>query len=192
MNPMNRILLTATASLLAVASTAGSGIAQDTTRQERPQRQQQQCTVTVMPRPGQQNRDAQQARPTEGGEETGQPAARVPAVPSGQAAVGLEVRLTGDLREITEFAAAEGSGLRLASPDDISRTDMARRPEQTEEQGQQQKQSISMATDGSRRAIVWINTEEATPDTYAVSFRGSGGKCDAMIRVTEEEGQRSR
>lgn len=162
---------TSVAALLALAFVPATASAQQQQEQERDE-----CMVTVHSEPGpygqtdRQDQQAEQQRHTD-----------VPTVERGQTAVALEVQLSEGLREITEFAAAEGSGLSLASEEDLARTEMARTGEQEQDQ---QPQPISM-TEGSRTATVWINTEEASPGTYQVSFRGGDARCDTQLRVKD-------
>lgn len=153
-------------------------------QQQQQEQQTEKCQVTVQSEAGQQSPMAQQQKQDQ---EQRQEQARTqhqqetPTVKPGQQAVALQVQLSGNLRQITDFSADENSGLELASEDDLGRADMAAR---TEEEGQQQKQPISMER-GSQTATVWINTEDAEQGTYQVSFRGNNSKCDTQIRVSE-------
>lgn len=168
---------TSVAALLALAFVPATASAQQQ------QQEQDQCTVTVHEESGQTAQQDRQEQEGQQAERQGQ--ADVPTVESGKAAVTLQVQVSEGLRQITEFAAAEGSGLRLASEDDLSTTDMTR----TGDQEQSQPQPISM-DEGSRTATVWVNTEEASPGTYQVSFRGGETQCDTQLRVKDGDSGR--
>lgn len=104
------------------------------------------------------------------------------AVQVGQSAVSMEVRLSREIGEITDFTAPEGSGLALASPEDLAKTDMTR--EQTDEE----PQPIQMSTEEGGGATVWVNTAEASPGSYRVVFASGQAECAATLEV-EKSGQ---
>lgn len=154
-------------------------------QQQQEQQQTEKCQVTVRSESGQHGQMAQQQKKKEEGQQEArtQHQQETPTVKPGQTAVALQVQLSGNLRQITDFSADQRSGLELASEDDLGRVDMAR----TEEEGQKMQ---PISNEGGQTATVWINTENAEPGTYQVSFRGQNAKCDTQIKVAEKDSGR--
>lgn len=104
-------------------------------------------------------------------------------VPAGEQAVALEIQLSQEIGELTGITAPDGSGVALASPDDLAKTDMARQ----ETEGQ--PQPIQMAAGNSRSATVWVNTADATPGSYQISFDSEQNSCIGTVKVNEATGR---
>lgn len=104
------------------------------------------------------------------------------AVQAGERAVALEIRLSQEIGEVTGLTSPDGSGVTLASSDDLARIDMARQTEG-------QPQPIQMSAEESRSATVWVNTVDATPGSYQVSFDSEQSGCTATLKVEESAGR---
>lgn len=93
-------------------------------------------------------------------------------IEAGAPAVQLTVVLSEDVGEITGLEAPQ-SGLAVATPGDLPRTDMAAdaRPE-----------PIKLAEQGNAWTV-WLNTTEAQSGTHEVAFTASEGTCRAQITV---------
>lgn len=98
------------------------------------------------------------------------------AIPSGQAAVSVTVRLSTDVGEVTGLQAQE---LALASPDDLQPTEMARAE-------QDEPQPVEMAATGTE-ATVWVNTVDAASGAHDVILEGENGTCTGQIEVTGQK-----
>lgn len=92
-------------------------------------------------------------------------------VQGGEAAVALTVVLSEQVGEVTGLEAAD-SGITVASPGDVGRTEMA---------AEERPQPIDLA-EGNTWTI-WVNTSQATPGTYDVTFTGSEGECQGQLTV---------
>lgn len=92
-------------------------------------------------------------------------------VQSGEAAVSVTAVLSEQVGEVTGLEAAE-SGITIASPSDLPRTEMA---------AEESPQPINLAEGNSW--TIWINTSQAAPGTYDVTFTGSEGTCQGQLTV---------
>lgn len=129
--------------------------------QEQQQQQQQECAVEVTPQ----------------------------QVPAGEAAVSITAQLSEGIGQITALK-AEGSGLALASPDDLQPTEMAR----GEEEGQAPR-PVKMAREGNQ-ATVWLSTRDVESGTHPFTLEGENGTCSGELQVAggqqqpaDQEGQ---
>lgn len=93
-------------------------------------------------------------------------------IEAGAPAVQLTVVLSEDVGEITGLEAPQ-SGLSVAAPGDLPRTDMA---------AETRPEPIKMADQGNAWTI-WLNTTQAQSGTHEVAFTASEGACRAQITV---------
>jgi hypothetical protein len=93
-------------------------------------------------------------------------------VQSGQTAVSVTAVLSEQVGEVTGLEAPE-SGITVAAPEDLPRTEMA---------AEERPQPINLA-EGNAWTI-WINTSQAAPGTYDVTFTGSEGTCQGQLTVS--------
>lgn len=97
-----------------------------------------------------------------------------PEVDAGKAAVELSVTLSESVGMVHGLEAPPGSGISLASPNDVPRTQMAR-PDEARE-------AIAMGESESIWAM-WLNTADAQPGVYRVVFTGTEGQCVGEVTV---------
>jgi hypothetical protein len=93
-------------------------------------------------------------------------------IEAGAPAVQLTVALSEDVGEITGLEAPE-SGISVAAPGDLPRTEMA---------AETAPQPIALADQGNAWTI-WLNTTQAAPGTHEVTFTGTDGTCQAQVTV---------
>lgn len=132
--------------------------------------------------PGTVNAQEQQQEGQEKAQQTCTAQVAPEAVPSGQQAVAVNVRLSQDIGPVVDLKAASESGLALAAPDQIrQKTEMAREGESP--------QPIQMSSSGEvPLARVWLNTAEATEGTHEVALKNEEGKtCKAQVTVEAPE-----
>lgn len=98
-------------------------------------------------------------------------------IPAGQPAFSLSVTLSEPVGLITSFDGGEGSGLKLAAPEDLPRVDMAAEGEPP--------RPIEMSNDESRLRL-WLNTVDVEPGAYDFALLGSGGECTGTVTVVPE------
>lgn len=91
----------------------------------------------------------------------------------GQEAVELTAMVSEPLGEITEVETPEGSGLEIASPEDLPRQDMA---------ATERPQPVTLGEQGDR-VTVWLNTAEAQPGEYQLTFHGADGQCSGTVVI---------
>lgn len=103
------------------------------------------------------------------------------AVEAGQAAVLVKATLSTSVGEVEEIRAPEGSGLALATPGDIPRTDLAREGEEGEE-----PEPIETASGEKPGAAVWFNTANAEAGSHEVVLVGADGECTGTLTVSEK------
>lgn len=100
---------------------------------------------------------------------------------AGQPAVPVEGRLTQDIGDVESLEAGE-SGLAIASPEDIGRTELART------EGEEPPQPVETSRTGDQiKATVWLNTEDVEPGTHGFVLVGENGTCAGEIEVAEKE-----
>lgn len=93
-------------------------------------------------------------------------------IEAGAPAVQLTVVLSEQVGEVNGLE-APGSGIALAQPGDLPRTEMA---------AEEAPQPIKLDEQGNSWTI-WLNTTEATPGTHDVTFTAAEGQCRAQITV---------
>lgn len=98
---------------------------------------------------------------------------------TGQPAVPVEGRLTQGIGDVNSLEAGE-SGLALASPEDIGRTEMART------EGEEAPRPVEMSRTGNQ-ARVWLNTKDVEPGTHGFVLVGENATCAGEIEVAEKE-----
>lgn len=92
-------------------------------------------------------------------------------VQSGEAAVSVTAVLSEQVGEVTGVE-APGSGVAIAAPEDLPRTEMA---------AEERPRPINL-TEGNSWTI-WLDTSQAAPGTYEVTFTGSEGSCQGQLTV---------
>ncbi len=115
------------------------------------QQESQQCTATVIPQ----------------------------EVHAGQAAARVRFSLSEDVGAINDLKAPEGSGIRLSSPEDLPRQEMAN-PDVT-------PKPIEMSREEPNVAILWLNTTAAQDGTKELTLVGEHGTCTAQLNVASGE-----
>lgn len=93
-------------------------------------------------------------------------------IEAGAPAVELTVALSENVGEVTGSAGAE-SGITIASPGDLPRTDIA---------AEESPQPIKMSEAGNSWTL-GVSTAQATPGTHEVTLTGTAGDCRAQITV---------
>jgi DsbC/DsbD-like thiol-disulfide interchange protein len=96
------------------------------------------------------------------------------SIEAGEKAVAVNVTVSEPVGPITGVRAPGESGIALASPADLPRTEMA-------VEGAQPR-PITMG-EAENRWIVWLNVEEANPGTHALTFAGAEGTCTGSLNV---------
>lgn len=94
-------------------------------------------------------------------------------IESGAAAVEVAVTLSQPVGAVSGVQAAPGSGIAVASPGDVPRTDMA---------AEEEPQPIEMGA-SEDSWTVWLNTTAASPGVYRVAFTGTAGQCEGEVVV---------
>lgn len=94
-------------------------------------------------------------------------------IESGAAAVELSVTLSQPVGAVSGLQADPESGIAVASPSDVPRTDLA---------AEEQPQPIEMG-ESEDSWTVWLNTTAASPGVYRVAFTGTAGQCEGEIIV---------
>lgn len=94
-------------------------------------------------------------------------------IDGGANAVRLTVSMSSAVGEVAGLEAPSDSGIEVASPRDLPRSELAAGAPQ------------APITAGPRANswIVWVNTSEARPGTHALTFVGSEGRCTASVTV---------
>ena len=103
------------------------------------------------------------------------------AIQAGAPAVRLIAALSQTIGPVSGLEAPEASGISLASPEDLPRSEMAN-------EGEESAPSPIELTGEQNRLTVWLNTEEANPGTHTVTFKGEAGTCQAQVTVAEPGG----
>lgn len=101
------------------------------------------------------------------------------AIPTGQPAVSVTGQLDRSIGKVDALDAGE-SGLALASPEDIGRTEMART------EGEEAPRPVEMSRTGNQ-ATVWLNTNDVEAGTHGFVLVGEDGTCRGEIEVVVEE-----
>lgn len=132
--------------------------------------------------------EGEQAQQAQQAQESCSAQVRPAALEVGQSAVQARLALSGDIGAIESFAAPEQSGIALADPADIPKTEMA--AEKTEKNEKPSKPEPLTANAGEHpSATVWLNTEGATPGSYDVRVEGAEGTCTGSLEVQEVQEQ---
>lgn len=106
------------------------------------------------------------------------------AVEPGQSAVRVKAKLSSSVGQVQGFQAVGESGVTPADPADIGeKTGMAR------EEEQQPPQPVEMAAEDQTTAILWLNTEGASPGDHQITLQGQNGTCAATVSVAAPEQQ---
>lgn len=124
------------------------------------------------------------------------------AVQVGQPAVRLIATLGSDIGDVSDIRASEESGIVLAQPAAIPRTETSREVEveveadedeietetktETEVEAEAPQPIVMVAGEEQPTATVWLSTENATPGTHVVVLKGESGKCKTEIEISEE------
>lgn len=95
-------------------------------------------------------------------------------IPAGEAAVQVTAEFSEEVGAVTTVQAAGESGLAIASPEDIPRTELAA--------GDEAPQPITMAMEGNS-ASIWLNSQQAQEGTYQLALQGDTGTCTAELTV---------
>lgn len=98
---------------------------------------------------------------------------------AGQSAVQVAAEFSQPVGGITAIRPASESGLNVAAPGDLPKSDMAAEGEQP--------RPVSMANNGTTLEV-WLNTESAQPGTYQIAFHGENARCTGEITVEEGGG----
>lgn len=104
-------------------------------------------------------------------------------IAAGQAAVQVDVQLASDIGGVTGLEAPEGSGVMVATGEELAqlRVEMALPGEEG-----QKDEPIRMSEDG-RTATLWLTTANAQPGTYEIKLKGEGDHaCTAKVTVKPE------
>lgn len=96
-------------------------------------------------------------------------------VPNGSAAVELTVTLPDAPGPLTGVEAAPTSGIALASPADLPRSEMA-------EDAEEAPRPIAMG-ESANSWTIWLNTANATPGRYQLTFNTGMASCHGEIIV---------
>lgn len=96
-------------------------------------------------------------------------------VPNGSAAVELTVTLPDAPGPLTGVEAAPTSGIALASPADLPRSEMA-------EDAEEAPRPIAMG-ESANSWTIWLNTANATPGRYQLTFNTGAASCQGEIIV---------
>lgn len=96
-------------------------------------------------------------------------------VPSGSAAVELTVTLPDAPGPLTAVEAAPRSGIALASPADLPRSEMA-------DDAEEAPRPIAMG-ESANSWTIWLNTANATPGRYQLTFNTGMASCQGEIVV---------
>lgn len=97
-------------------------------------------------------------------------------VPSGSAATELTVTLPDAPGPLTGVEAAPGSGIALASPGDLPRSEMAA------EEAEEAPRPIAMGESANSWSI-WLNTANATPGRYQLTFETGMATCRGEVVI---------
>lgn len=124
------------------------------------------------------------------------------AVQVGQPAVRLIATLGSDIGDVSDIRASEESGIVLAQPAAIPRTETSREVEveveadedevetetktETEVEGEAPQPIVMVTGEEQPTATLWLSTENATPGTHEVVLKGESGKCKTEIEISEE------
>lgn len=126
------------------------------------------------------------------------------AVQVGQPAVRLIATLGSDIGDVSDIRASEESGIVLAQPAAIPRTETSREVEveveadedevetetkvetETEVEGEAPQPIVMVTGEEQPTATLWLSTENATPGTHVVVLKGESGKCKTEIEISEE------
>lgn len=98
-------------------------------------------------------------------------------IEAGQKAVQVTVALSAPVGSDVEFMAARESGVALANPADIPRSEMAAEEEEA-------PQPIQLSAEGGSEATLWLNTENAQPGTYDVALRSGESACAGQLTIS--------
>lgn len=130
--------------------------------------------------------DAQEKQQEAGAEQQEACTAQVSpeAVETGQVAVRVKATLSSSVGQVAELRAPEGSGLALASPADIPKSEMAREGEQPE------PRPVETATGGEQPVVTaWLDTEDASTGSHEVVLVGADGECAGTLEVAASSDQ---
>ena len=94
-------------------------------------------------------------------------------VPAAAPAVQVTFNLSEDIGAIGDIEASESSGLAVAAPEDMPRTEMSADPSEA--------QPIQMT--GQNVWILWLNTENAEAGEHEFQVVGTDGTCTATLTV---------
>jgi hypothetical protein len=97
------------------------------------------------------------------------------AVPAGSDAVRIMATLSEDVGAVTGVEGTEESGIAMASPMDMPRTEMA--------VAGGQPQPIQMGA-GENAWALWLNTSGAEPGDHRIRIIADGGVCEAPLSIT--------
>lgn len=97
-------------------------------------------------------------------------------VQAGSAAVEVTATLSEAPGPVTAVEAAPASGIALASPADLPRADMAA------DEAEEAPQPIAMG-DAANSWTVWLNTANAAPGRYQLTFNAGTASCQGEIIV---------
>lgn len=100
-------------------------------------------------------------------------------IQAGHPAVRVALTLSEAIGPVSGLEAPEASGLAVASPEDLPRSEMA-----NEEAEESTPSPIELGAEGNR-VTLWLNTAEAVPGTHAVTLTGEQGSCAAEVTVAE-------
>lgn len=98
------------------------------------------------------------------------------AVAPGQKAVEVVAALSTDVGAIDGVKAEEGSGVALAQPDNLPKSQMSR-----SDKGDK-PEAIEMAKRGNS-ATLWLSTAHASPGEHAIVLQGENGQCKAKLSI---------
>ncbi len=98
-------------------------------------------------------------------------------VQAGQAAVRVTFTLSEDTGVIDGLQAPEGSGIEVASPEDLPKQDMAN-PDMP-------PKPIEMSREQPNVAILWLNTNAAQAGAYVLTLTSEEHTCVAQLTVSE-------
>ena len=98
------------------------------------------------------------------------------AVAPGQKAVEVVAALSTDVGAVNEVKAQEGSGVALAQPDNLPKSQMSR-----SDKGDA-PEAIEMAKRGNS-ATLWLSTADASPGEHSIVLKGEKGQCTAKLSI---------
>ena len=104
------------------------------------------------------------------------------AVEPGQKAVEVVASLSEDVGAIKGLKAEKGSGVALAQPGDL--------PKSQQKMSRSEKSDRPAAIEMSNQAnsaTLWLSTVDATPGEHAVEFEGQDGVCTARVTIQKPE-----